>query len=105
MRGQRSDRSIPAKLASTAEAVDRAIGHAPDLALDVEDIVPREFVEWFAVAGGPEVAVERFRALAEVGLAHVQLVSGFHELPPEVGERHLELVGTAVIPALREPGS
>ena len=105
MRGQRSDRSIPAKLASTAEAVDRAIGHAPDLALDVEDIVPREFVEWFAVAGGPEMAVERFRALAEVGLDHVQLVSGFHELPPEVGERHLELVGTAVIPALREPGS
>ena len=105
MRGQRSDRSIPAKLASTAEAVDRAIGHAPDLALDVEDIVPREFVDWFAIAGGPELAVERFRALAEVGLDHVQLVSGFHELPREVGERHLELVGTAVIPALRECGS
>ena len=105
MRGQRSDRSIPAKLASTAAAVDRAIGHAPDLALDVEDIVPREFVEWFAIAGGPELAVERFRALAEVGLDHVQLVSGFHELPREVGERHLELIGTAVIPALRESGS
>ena len=103
MRGQRSPRSIPAMLERTAEAVDRTIAHAPDLAIDVEQVVPREFVEWFAIAGGPDLAIERFRALAELGLDHVQLVSGLHELPAEVADRHLELVGTRVIPALHQP--
>lgn len=105
MRGQRSPRSMPPILERTAEAVDRVIGHAPDLALDVSDVVTPEFVHWFAIAGGPAHAVERFQALADLGLDHVQLVSGLHELPVEVADRHLELVGTAVIPAVREAAS
>lgn len=103
MRGQRSPRSIPPMLERTAEAVDRTIGHAPDLAIDVNEVVPREFVEWFAVAGRAEHAVDRFRALADLGLDHVQLVSGLHELPAHVADRHLELVGTVVIPAVNRP--
>lgn len=102
MRGQRSSRSIPPLLAKTAEAVDRVIEDRGELGDEAADIVPREFVEWFAIAGGPELAVERFRALADLGLDHVQLVSGLHELPTDVGDRHLALVGTEVIPAIRD---
>lgn len=60
-----------------------------------------EFIEWFAIAGPPEVAVPRLRALADLGLDFVHAVPGSGGVAREVAISSIRLLATEVLPALR----
>lgn len=59
------------------------------------------FVDWFAIAGPPERALARFRALRDLGLDFVYVVSGSADSPREASRTSLQLLATEIMPALR----
>src|SRR5438046_2706929 len=60
-----------------------------------------EFVDWFAIAGPPEVARERFGRLAALGLDFCHVIPGSTGMPREVAVGSLQRLAGEVIPALR----
>lgn len=60
-----------------------------------------DFVDWFAIAGPPERAVPRFRALAALGLDFVHVIPGSTGVPRDVAAGSLMTLGRDVLPALQ----
>src|SRR5207247_381964 len=60
-----------------------------------------EFVDWFAIAGPPDVARERFRGLAALGLDFCHVIPGSTGMPREVAVGSLQRLAGEVMPALR----
>jgi 5,10-methylenetetrahydromethanopterin reductase len=60
-----------------------------------------EFLEWFAIAGPAESAIERLRSLAALGLDFVWLIPGSAGMPSEVAASSLASLGREILPALR----
>ncbi len=60
-----------------------------------------EFVDWFAIAGPPEVARERFGRLAALGLDFCHVIPGSTGMPREVAVGSLQRLAGEVMPALR----
>ena len=61
-----------------------------------------DFIDWFGIAGTPELAVTRLRALAQLGLDFVHVVPASGGVPREVVLKSMQLLGTEVLPALRQ---
>src|SRR5437867_3423465 len=59
------------------------------------------FVDWFAIAGPPDVARERFRRLAALGLDFCHVIPGSTGMPREVATGSLQRLGREVMPTLR----
>jgi 5,10-methylenetetrahydromethanopterin reductase len=59
------------------------------------------FVDWFAIAGPPDHAVRRFRALRDLGLDFVYAVSGSADTARDVSRTSLKLLATEILPAVR----
>jgi len=59
--------------------------------------LPDEFVDWFAITGPPEVARERFRALAHLGLHFCWVAPGSPGMPREVAVSSIARLGREVI--------
>ena len=60
-----------------------------------------EFVDWFAIAGPPERALPRFRALAALGLDFCYVVPGSTGVAREIATASLLGLAQDVLPALR----
>src|SRR5207245_2782151 len=60
-----------------------------------------EFVDWFAIAGPPDVARERFRRLAALGLDFCHVIPGSTGMPREVATGSLQRLAGEVMPHLR----
>jgi 5,10-methylenetetrahydromethanopterin reductase len=60
-----------------------------------------EFIDWFGIAGPPEVAIPRLQALARLGLDFVHAVPGSGGIAREVALTSINLLATEVLPALR----
>ena len=60
-----------------------------------------EFVDWFAIAGPPDVARERFGRLAALGLDFCHVIPGSTGMPREVAVGSLQRLAGEVMPALR----
>jgi len=61
-----------------------------------------EFVDWFAIAGPPAAALERFRALAALGLDFLWVTPGSTGMPRELAASSLASLARDVMPRLRE---
>src|SRR5213593_624713 len=59
-----------------------------------------EFVDWFAIAGPVDVARERFRRLAALGLDFCYVIPGSAGMPREVAVGSLARLGQDIVPAL-----
>lgn len=59
-----------------------------------------EFIDWFAIAGPPEVALDRFRRIAAVGLDFLHVVPGSVNAAPEVVGASLQLLAKEILPAV-----
>jgi 5,10-methylenetetrahydromethanopterin reductase len=59
------------------------------------------FVDWFAIAGPAEMARERFRRLAALGLDFCYVVPGSADMPRDVAASSLMALAREVLPALR----
>ncbi len=60
-----------------------------------------EFVDWFAIAGPPEVARERLGRLAALGLDFCHVIPGSTGMPREVATGSLQRLAGEVMPHLR----
>jgi 5,10-methylenetetrahydromethanopterin reductase len=60
-----------------------------------------DFVDWFAIAGPPDVAVRRLRALAALGLDFVHVIPGSTGVAREVAIASVVRLAQDVLPALR----
>jgi len=60
-----------------------------------------EFIDWFGIAGPPEVAVPRLQAIARLGLDFVHAVPGSTGIAREVAITSIQLLAQDVLPALR----
>jgi 5,10-methylenetetrahydromethanopterin reductase len=60
-----------------------------------------DFVDWFAIAGPADVARERLRRLAELGLDFCHVIPGSAGMPREVAASSVQRLATEVLPALR----
>jgi 5,10-methylenetetrahydromethanopterin reductase len=60
-----------------------------------------EFVDWFAIAGPPDVARERFRRLAALGLDFCHVIPGSTGMPRELAASSLRRLANEVAPAVR----
>src|SRR5438045_2058572 len=60
-----------------------------------------EFVDWFAIAGPPVVARERFGRLAALGLDFCHVIPGSTGMPREVAVGSLQRLAGEVMPRLR----
>jgi 5,10-methylenetetrahydromethanopterin reductase len=60
-----------------------------------------DFVDWFAIAGPPEVAVRRLRALAALGLDFVHVIPGSTGVARDVAIASVARLAQDVLPALR----
>lgn len=63
--------------------------------------LPDDFIDWFAIAGPPEVAWERFRRLAALGLEFCWVAPGSPGMPRDVAVSSVARLGREVIPAVR----
>jgi alkanesulfonate monooxygenase SsuD/methylene tetrahydromethanopterin reductase-like flavin-dependent oxidoreductase (luciferase family) len=60
---------------------------------------------YYIVAGTPDEVVDRFaRVQKELGIGHLLLEAQESRMDHPTTMRSIELMGTSVIPALREPG-
>jgi len=59
-----------------------------------------EFVDWFAIAGPVDVARERFRRLAALGLDFCYVIPGSTGMPREVAVTSLMQLGQEIVPAV-----
>jgi hypothetical protein len=59
------------------------------------------FVDWFAVVGGTELARERFRRLAALGLDFCYVIPGSTGMPRDVAAESIVRLARDVIPAVR----
>jgi 5,10-methylenetetrahydromethanopterin reductase len=59
-----------------------------------------DFVDWFAIAGPPDVAVHRLQQLANLGLDFVHIIPGSTGMPREVAIGSVTQLGRDVLPAL-----
>jgi len=59
-----------------------------------------EFIDWFAIAGPPAAAIERFRALAALGLDFLWVIPGSTGMPRDVAAASLGSLARDVVPAL-----
>jgi 5,10-methylenetetrahydromethanopterin reductase len=59
-----------------------------------------EFIDWFGIAGPPEIAVPRLREVAAVGLDYVHAVPGSGGVAREVALTSIELLAREVVPAV-----
>jgi len=62
-----------------------------------------EFVDWFAIAGPPAAALERFRKLAALGLDFLWLIPGSTGMAREVAATSFANLAREVVPALSRP--
>jgi 5,10-methylenetetrahydromethanopterin reductase len=62
-----------------------------------------DFIDWFGIAGPPDMAVPRLQALAALGLDFVHAVPGSGGVAREVALTSIQLLATEVLPALRTP--
>ena len=76
-----------------AEHTRTGVAHAAGL--------PEAFVDWFAIAGPVEVARERFRRLAALGLDFCYVIPGSTGAPRDVVAGSLLRLGQDVLPVLR----
>ena len=60
-----------------------------------------DFVEWFAIAGPPDVARERLQQLATLGLDFCHVIPGSTGMPREVAVSSVRRLAQEVLPALR----
>lgn len=60
-----------------------------------------EFIDWFGVAGPPDVAVPRLQALARLGLDFMHIVPASGGVATEVVVTSIQLMAKEVLPALR----
>jgi 5,10-methylenetetrahydromethanopterin reductase len=60
-----------------------------------------EFIDWFGIAGPPEVVVPRLQALAGSGLDFLHAVPGSGGISREVALTSIQLLAQEVLPALR----
>ena len=60
-----------------------------------------EFVDWFAIAGPPDVALARFRALAALGLDFCYVVAGSGNIPRELAAASLRGLADEIVPHLK----
>jgi 5,10-methylenetetrahydromethanopterin reductase len=65
-----------------------------------KDEVDEALIDAFAIAGTPEHCVSRIKALADLGISHLDLVSGW-EVDLDTGEIAQELLTSAVLPGAR----
>ena len=63
--------------------------------------LPDGLLDWFAIAGPPQLATSRLVSLADIGLDYVFMVSGYHTLAPALADGSVEALGEQVLPALR----
>jgi 5,10-methylenetetrahydromethanopterin reductase len=59
-----------------------------------------EFIDWFGIAGPPDVAVPRLQALRDVGLDFIHAVPGSGGIAREVALTSIQLLAKEVLPAL-----
>jgi hypothetical protein len=62
--------------------------------------IPDDFVDWFAIAGPPEVAVRRLGALAALGLDFVHVIPGSTGVSRDVAIASVMRLARDVLPAL-----
>jgi len=60
-----------------------------------------DFVDWFAIAGPPDVARERLQQLAMLGLDFCHVIPGSTGMPREVAASSLRRLAHEILPALR----
>ena len=60
-----------------------------------------EFLDWFGIAGPPDVAIPRLQALARLGLDFVHAVPGSGGVERDVALTSIQLLANEVVPALR----
>jgi len=60
-----------------------------------------EFIDWFGIAGPPEVVVPRLQALARVGVDFVHAVPGSGGVARDVALTSIQLLAQEVLPVLR----
>ena len=60
-----------------------------------------DFVDWFAIAGPPDLARERLRRLAALGLDFCHVIPGSAGMPREVAASSVRRLASEVLPALR----
>ena len=60
-----------------------------------------EFIDWFGIAGPPEIAVPRLQAIAQLGLDFVHAVPASGGVAREVAATSIQLLANEVLPALR----
>jgi 5,10-methylenetetrahydromethanopterin reductase len=59
------------------------------------------FVDWFAIAGPPEIALPRFRQLAALGLDFCYVIAGSSNIPRDLAAASLQGLAQEIVPALR----
>jgi hypothetical protein len=59
-----------------------------------------DFVDWFAIAGPPDVAVRRLHALAGLGLDFVHVIPGSTGMARDVALSSISMLARDVMPAL-----
>ena len=62
-----------------------------------------EFLDWFGIAGPPDVAVPRLQALADLGLDFVHAVPGSGGVERDVALTSIQLLANEVLPAVHAP--
>ncbi len=60
-----------------------------------------EFIDWYGIAGPPEVAIPRLKQLAALGLDFCHVVPGSAGIARDVAVTSLQLLAKEVLPALR----
>src|SRR5262249_17480880 len=64
-----------------------------------------DFVDWFAIAGPPDVARDRLQQLAKLGLDFCHIIPGSTGMPREVAVSSVQRLAHEGLPALRGQGS
>ena len=62
-----------------------------------------EFIDWFAIAGRPDTAIERLKKLASLGLDFAWIIPASTGISREVAAGSIAGLAGKVVPALRQP--
>jgi 5,10-methylenetetrahydromethanopterin reductase len=91
-----SDANVVEAVTSRYDNYHHGLEHAAQA-----EVIPADFLNRFCVIGSPDACTERLCRLVELGLSHLVVVGGSHEMDATVRERSDHLVAQEVLPAVQ----